>query len=69
VIDQLLTSADAFKEFDTALSAYGLVRKEVFVDEAACGLQPKVGPRTAPVESFALSCGGLIFIELGHSTH
>jgi hypothetical protein len=65
IINQFLTTSDAFKEFDTTLSAYGLRRRSVFIDEVVCAPESNAGPRNAPVGSSALSCGGWIFIDLG----
>ena len=36
----------------------------VFIDEVGCSLESKAGPRSAPVGSSALACGGWIFIDL-----
>ncbi len=56
--EQFLTSADAFKEFDTVLQTYGLRRKAVWIDEMGVG-----------VAAGRVVCSGLLFIPIEKTTN
>jgi len=63
-INEYLNTSGGFEKLDLVLKAHHLARGRVFIDDVTCALRPKNAARAADVGDGALSCAGIIFVNV-----